>query len=543
MPAQNQLGPGEYLNLARHPKTKLLYDVCTAGTNLSSLQPLSNTITIAYGEGKISGGFHHGAAIGEDGNVYAYAYQGQNLNNIACTGAATISGLVKTPIGNATFVKSFNNSVGQNYGSGIAAISGGKVLLLGNTQSGFRGDGSAGSVSETTPFTVPIPVAVTKIVGLQCLFALGVDGKVYRWGGQGVGDYQMQFICGAFSSSPDFTRVGTVNLPESITDIAHGNGWTYAKGASGKWYAWGYDGGFFLRPDVYQQLGYYDVTNTLPKGNIIKLRCGLQATYCLMDDGSVYSWGDNMQAAIGNGQEGMFSNYTAPWPGIQLTMPNGGQITLPVLTPYKMNPAGISFVDLWVDNSLAMYYFLEDTNGNLWSGGRNKTFNLWNGVGGDSNTQGANPNKWDVLKPTSVAGFGSLSVVSPPPANKPPVVSIAQVPAITLPSNVITLDGSASADPDGTIASYAWSQVSGPLAAIIGTGSKVQALLSTPGTYVFQLTATDNQGASGSGQVSVVLNPISAPRTVTGVKATVNATVYAIPLSWLSFTFSDGTTQ
>jgi alpha-tubulin suppressor-like RCC1 family protein len=429
--SKNQIGVGEYLTLIRNPITRLLHNVVAAGSSPSSSLPMIGSPTIAYGEGKISGGYHHGVAIGGDGFAYVCEVDGQNANNIAGNGSSSLSGLVKTPVGNAVYVKALNNAMQnvQNFGAGVAIVTGdGKLILLGNTQSGFRGDGSVGNAAETTPYTVPIPVAVTKIVGLSCLFALGVDGVVYRWGGQGVNDYQMQYFCGAFVGNPDFTRIGTVALPEKIVDITSMGWCTYAKGVSGKWYAWGYDGGYFLMPQNYQKLQYFDITSLLPKGNIVKLRCGVQATYCLMDNGDAYSWGDNMQAAIGNGSEGSFSNYFAPWPGSELTMPGGGEQTLPILTPYKMNPVGVSFVDFWVDNSLSMYYYFEDTNGNLWNGGRNKTYNLWNGQGGDSNTQGANPNKWDVLSPTKIVGFGDLSNVnsggSTPPPTPPPTKKV-----------------------------------------------------------------------------------------------------------------------
>jgi hypothetical protein len=185
-----------------------------------------------------------------------------------------------------------------------------------------------------------------------------------------------------------------------------------------------------MQPANSQKLQYFDVTATLPKGNIIQFGTGVQVTYCLIDDGSMYSWGDNMQAAIGNGKEGVFANFFAPWPGASITIPNSGAQALPVLTPFKMNPAGVSVVKFWVDNSLAMYYYFEDANGNLWNGGRNKDFVLWNGKGGDSNTMGAQPNLWDVLSPEQIIGFGPMTVV--PPVTPPPVITPKTVTAISI---------------------------------------------------------------------------------------------------------------
>ncbi|PWU04703.1 MAG: hypothetical protein C5B52_01095, partial [Bacteroidetes bacterium] len=71
----------------------------------------------------------------------------------------------------------------------------------------------------------------------------------------------------------------------------------------------------------------------------------------------------------------------------------------------------------------------------------------------------------------------------------------------------VTLNGSLSKDPDGSIASYAWTKVSG------GNYTINNAALVSPtvtglvqGTYVFQLTVTDNLGAKASAQVTITVN-------------------------------------
>lgn len=97
-------------------------------------------------------------------------------------------------------------------------------------------------------------------------------------------------------------------------------------------------------------------------------------------------------------------------------------------------------------------------------------------------------------------------VVVPP--NVPPTVSAGSSQAITLPVNAVTLTGSAS-DPDGTIASYLWSQLSGPAVAVIAspTTSSTSVTGLVAGVYVFKLTATDNKGASAGANVNVTVNP------------------------------------
>src|SRR5699024_6671842 len=79
--------------------------------------------------------------------------------------------------------------------------------------------------------------------------------------------------------------------------------------------------------------------------------------------------------------------------------------------------------------------------------------------------------------------------------NKAPVAAAGSDTSLRLPDNEVTLDGSASADPDGKIASYEWSQTSGPAEAAIAksTASKTKVSDLQAGTYVFTLTVTDDK--------------------------------------------------
>ncbi len=71
--------------------------------------------------------------------------------------------------------------------------------------------------------------------------------------------------------------------------------------------------------------------------------------------------------------------------------------------------------------------------------------------------------------------------------------------------NKVTLNGSNSLDLDGTITSYFWKQLSGPMADITNTNiAQTIALLFTNGTYVFELTVTDNDGATDTDEVQVI---------------------------------------
>ncbi len=94
-------------------------------------------------------------------------------------------------------------------------------------------------------------------------------------------------------------------------------------------------------------------------------------------------------------------------------------------------------------------------------------------------------------------------------ANIPPVADAGADQTITLPTNSANLNGSASSDSDGTITSYVWNWVSGPSG--INPADTVSPTVSgmVAGTYVFELTVTDNDNASDSDTVSITVNPAS----------------------------------
>jgi PKD repeat protein len=84
----------------------------------------------------------------------------------------------------------------------------------------------------------------------------------------------------------------------------------------------------------------------------------------------------------------------------------------------------------------------------------------------------------------------------------------------------ITLDGSGSSDPDGSIVSWAWAFGDGTS----GSGPVVDHIYSAAGTYLAVLTVTDDLGATGTSQMTVRVTP--AP--------TVSLRVESITLSTIS---------
>jgi pimeloyl-ACP methyl ester carboxylesterase len=93
--------------------------------------------------------------------------------------------------------------------------------------------------------------------------------------------------------------------------------------------------------------------------------------------------------------------------------------------------------------------------------------------------------------------------------NVAPIANAGADATITLPTNSFSLNGTASNDPDGTIAAYAWSQVSGPSQITIGNASTVSASAGNlvQGTYSFRLQVTDNAGAVNADTIVITVKP------------------------------------
>ena len=90
-----------------------------------------------------------------------------------------------------------------------------------------------------------------------------------------------------------------------------------------------------------------------------------------------------------------------------------------------------------------------------------------------------------------------------PPANRPPTASF----TTTANGQTVAFDATASSDPEGPVASWAWTFGDGTT----GAGSRTSHSFAAPGTYAVTLTVRDAAGASGSTTTSLVVSAGSRP--------------------------------
>jgi pimeloyl-ACP methyl ester carboxylesterase len=156
----------------------------------------------------------------------------------------------------------------------------------------------------------------------------------------------------------------------------------------------------------------------------------------------------------------------------------------------------------WIDarnTTMAPYTKLTIWDGLTHNGTWGKAFNPLTKV------DGYNIYEWMLLYKRSTTSTTPQSSLT---GNAPPIANAGTDRSIPISWNYFpTLNATLSADPDGWIASFKWTKISGPVSYTISTPlsgqTKVTGLVA--GTYVFRVTVTDNKGATDTDDVTITM--------------------------------------
>jgi len=552
-----QVGTGEYNCFILNTITHQVYTTLTGVPSVIPGMP-SNIVSVI-------GGAHHWLFIDNSGNVWVY---GDNQTGECGLGnTSTSSNPVTTPTQIATdsLGKPFTNVVqalgGFTPGVGwnsSALKSDGTVWIWGSTVGGLRGNGQQGQ-NNTRPVQINFPagVFITKIQISTIGIALDSAGNVWTWGGatMNVGAYAL----GQGTSAPDYTTPHKISLPSRAVDIAGGCYWNYALLTSGSLYGWSYfnpylgigTSGFMgnsnqtASPQLLDgQLNFHSASGAAihPKAVFVNN----VASYVLLTDSTIWAWGDNACGGMGNGIELNFAKYgCCPVPyGTATPEPyawDQGFGELLQQKPVQVAPGIHNFTNVFVANSVVYYAYAEDAAGNLYAWGRNKYGVIANGVTNadpvNGNIGSIYPHSWDVPYVTKLDPFdikaqiqsSSPYCVANPngypcnlysiPFTAPPVVSAGPIQNISTSST--TLLGTAQGQGGSSVVYTIWTQLSGPDSSdLIILPSGIQPVVTGlhKGTYVFQLTVTDNNWRSNTSNVIVNVNGAPGDTAVSVVK-------------------------
>jgi hypothetical protein len=130
--------------------------------------------------------------------------------------------------------------------------------------------------------------------------------------------------------------------------------------------------------------------------------------------------------------------------------------------------------------------------------------------------------------------------LSQPGEYKPQVQAGSDI-VIKLPTSATQIIGSAT-DKNGTVTKYGWTQISGTTVSLQGQDTSTLSVTGlTAGIFIFELTATDDFGETGTDQVQVIVNAAgnNPPTANAGTDQTIVLPVSSVTLSGVA-TDSDG---
>ena len=261
---------------------------------------------------------------------------------------------------------------------------------------GIGGDSDIGRKAITRPRHVPFDatVRIVQIVASDnIMFARDANGGVWSWGGG------PDSVANRGSGESDYCKPHQVaNLPV-VVDITTGSGFAYAVDADGVLWGWGSCGTYLGLGDP--KGGWMPIPKATKLSfpefgsgrKVVAVAASAHATHVILDDGTLWGWGDSAMGEVGDGTMLDFSKHKHSW--------DWGKYEAMVFRPVRIAANVHDFKALYT-TSQCFYSYAVTASGTLYSWGRNKTGILGNGVlpTGDAGTY---PDSWNVPVATQVS--------------------------------------------------------------------------------------------------------------------------------------------
>lgn len=384
---------------------------------------------------------------------------------------------------------------------------------------GYALDGLESVTIQNRPKQVPVPgnKKVVQVVSGGFVIVLCSDGTVYTGAG-GCDDYQVPkgYPCNGKS----FTRLNQVNGLSKVTSIAGGHQIAYAICGTDSVMAWGRENLLGLgKNEVSLYITPKKMNWNLPS-SIRMIVTNTSSTHAILMDSTLWGWGHSAQGEVGNG--------TMLDRNIYNFIDGISRDTI-INQPVRIVPSRKDFVNIYGAMPYTFFSYFEAENGQLYFCGRNKAGIAGNGeVEPPGNNMAANyAQTWSKEYAVPIDIFSLRSSILVPaqqcvdngnatgcnnyiqPANYPPKVFAGPDQNIDSENTIIV----AKANPHSgrKIASYVWSQLSGPTYAHFNTFNDSIAQVSRlkVGEYKFVITVKDSLNSTGLDTIAIVVKPIS----------------------------------
>ena len=261
-------------------------------------------------------GNKHSLALASDGTVYAWGMNQQAQLGCAIPDHSTMPVAVNMTLGSSALAGHIITAIAAGDSHSVALGSDGKIYAWGDNTYGQLGTGTEGGV-RLAPVAVNVASGLSALAGKTVIaisaagnhtMALASDGTVYTWGLNASGQLgNNSTLNQAVPVAVNVTSGMSALNGRTITAISAGGAHCLVLASDGTVYTWGRNlEGQLGNPSVSIQSSLPVAVNVAAGGSslsgktVTRIAAGVVHNMVLTSDGSLSSWGDNFYGELGN---------------------------------------------------------------------------------------------------------------------------------------------------------------------------------------------------------------------------------------------------